>query len=295
MHQTILILGGDGRQAHLASLLRARGFQVMRPVLPCEDAVLKAAVRRCAAVLLPYPVSRDDVSVSGEPKGAFRLDAVLSSLTDGQRIIGGGFSPAQRAALDRAGVRWTDCTEDEAFLLYNAALTAQGALRLLLCSTDDDLRAGRTLVTGFGRVGRAVSGLLRALSCDVTVAARGLLQRRDAASLGCRTVGTEGLDPSPFHVIINTVPHRLFSADTALRFRADARYLELASPPFGADEADVGCLYLNGTALPGRFSPKAAARAWLPLVDAALNGGEDSSTPPSVTPSPGPSAASIAP
>lgn len=295
MHQTILILGGDERQAHLAALLRGRGLLVLRPALPCEDAVLAETVCRCRGVLLPYPVSRDGVFVSGAPDRAFRLDTVLAALTNGQWVVGGGFSPAQCAALDRAGVRWLDCAHSEMFLSANAALTAQGALRLLLCSTDDDLCAAQYLITGFGRVARAVAKLLCAIGCSVTVAARDPQQRTQAALLGCKAIDVAGLDASAFSVIINTVPHRLFSSDAAQRFRPDARYLELASPPFGTDKNDVACAYLNGAALPGRFTPKAAARAWLPLIDAALNGGEGLSTPPSVTPSPAPFAALGAP
>ena len=198
MHQTILILGGDERQAHLAALLRGRGLLVLRPALPCEDAVLAETVCRCRGVLLPYPVSRDGVFVSGAPDRAFRLDAVLTALTNGQWVVGGGFSPAQCAALDRAGVRWLDCTHSEMFLSAYAALTAQGALRLLLCSTDDDLCAAQYLITGFGRVARAVAKLLCAIGCSVTVAARDPQQRTQAALLGCKAIDVAAWTHPPF-------------------------------------------------------------------------------------------------
>ena len=278
MNMKLLMLGGDARQDCLCALLRSRAFEVVRPAEALTERALFDAVRSSRAVLLPHPVTRDGVFVSGTPKNAFLLDTVFSALTPRQRLLGGGFTPLQTQRLQADGIRFLDCAEDEIYLRTNAYLTALGALRLLLTHTRHALPQQRILILGYGRVGKALADLLVALHCDVTVAARSALQRTEAKLSGCRVMETAALsaDIRAFHMLVNTVPHRLLPTVTAQTLNASACYLELASAPFGVDRSALSCAWIDGSALPGRFTPDAAALGWLPLVNALMKEGEPS-------------------
>ncbi|MCD8117543.1 MAG: hypothetical protein LUE21_10625 [Oscillospiraceae bacterium] len=62
--------------------------------------------------------------------------------------------------------------QDEIYMIENAALTAEGALELLMRRSSRALMGAEALVAGYGRIGRFLAGMLSSLGVRVTVAAR---------------------------------------------------------------------------------------------------------------------------
>ena len=249
MEENIVLLAGDARARALLHLLQAKGKKAAHLSACRSVEALKAEIANAGTLVLPVPLSRDGVHLSGSGEACILLSDVLCALQKGQRGFGGGFSDAHRAAMEAAGATAVDFLKDESFVLKNAAFTAQGALRLLLEHTSEPLQNLPVLVTGFGKVGKATSALLKSVGCRVTVAARNEAQRTEARLSGCA---------------------RIFSAQALSQFAEGTLFLELASAPFGAEEKEVRALGLHhipAAALPGKFVAAGCAKAMLALLE----------------------------
>lgn len=140
-----------------------------------------------------------------------------------------------------------DLLEDEIFLARNAAITAHCAVQLAMSHLPVTLDGCPVLVIGWGRIGKCMAPLLRALGAEVTVAARSSRDRAMLTALGYAAVSIEKIAPVRYRLIINTVPAPVLDADT------DALQLDLASTPGLLSEKA-----LRARGLPGRFAPESA-------------------------------------
>ena len=139
---------------------------------------------------------------------------------------------------------------DEIYAIENAALTAEGALELLMRRSNRALAGMEVLVTGFGRIGGFLAGMLSSLGAHVTVAARSEAARAAARSRGFEPVDITHI-PSHFDAVVNTIPAQVLAGDYG-----DALCIDLASAPGGwQDDTPV----LKAPGLPGLYAPKAAA------------------------------------
>lgn len=164
---------------------------------------------------------------------------------DGHRLGDGGIPIAPPAA--REGLPYY---KSEIYAIRNAALTAEGALTLLLRRGARSLQGQSILLTGYGRIARLLAPRLRALGARVTVAARSAEARAWAQSEGFRSVDIIYIAPT-YDSVINTVPAPILRGDYG-----GALCLDLASAPGGwADETPV----LRTPGLPGLFAPREAA------------------------------------
>ena len=271
MEHTFVLLAGDARQRALLHLLLDRGESAAH-LSACRSAdALYSEVAAANTVVLPVPVSRDGVHLCSSGEECLLLCDVLGALQPGQRVFGGAFSARQKAQIEASGAAAIDFLKDDAFVLKNAALTAQGALRLLLEHLSVSLQGLPVLVTGFGKVGKATGTLLKNAGCRVTVGARSEVQRTEALLSGMNAVPLSKLQGTlkETAAVVNTVPAPLFDAKTLQRCQKGTLYLELASAPFGAKETDVrevGLHYVPGGGLPGRFFFDACAKAMLDVI-----------------------------
>ena len=165
---------------------------------------------------------------------------------DGHRIVAvGGHQIAPPAW--RQGVAYY---ADGTYTQENAALTAEGALELLMRRSTVALAGMPVLVAGFGRIGSRLAGMLSALGAKVTVAARSEDARAEAAGRGYAAVDFEHI-PEKFDAVVNTVPANVLAGNYG-----GALCLDLASAPGGWDD---GTAVLKAPGLPGLYAPKAAA------------------------------------
>ena len=274
------LLGGDDRFVRLARLLRADGHEV-RPfalewALPgcCSDA--RAAVEGADCVLLPLPAEREGRLNAPLSAAEVSVAALLDAAAPGTPVFAGQPPEMLRAACRRRGLPLTDWLRREDFALRNAYLTAEGALGLLL-QGPGTLRGSRVLLGGFGRIGRFLAGMLRALGAEVTVAARRPEDRTQAELMGCRTLRfAEAASPAVWDAVVNTVPAAVFGPAELAAF-GGARCIELASPPYGFDLAAAEALGKRVElcpGLPGKCAPAAAAAALRDTVYSVLEDGE---------------------
>ena len=264
MKKTIII-GGDERQKELYTLFKDKNKNCAA-VFENGELQNNLPLLDFDAVILPLPCSKDGKTVfSAGNKLDLELSAVLEGVKKGTVLIGGNFSDSFRLAAEEKEAKIFDLFAEKDFALYNAYLTAQGAVRLLLENTKEYVVSLPALVTGFGKIGKATGLFLRSLGLDVYVFARRSEARLEARALGFKTITQNELSfcVHLFSFIFNTVPSRLFEKEDISHMKRGAVYFELASRPFGADEKDFeieDAAFVFGGGLPGKFCPLSSAK-----------------------------------
>ena len=286
----VTLVGGDERQRAVSASLAKVGFRVhamglgsgegMRPgdsTLPRGIRLyyrISGALEGCAAVVLPYPASRDGVTIPCPMEEGMTVswDSVLAALrgrTD-VTVFGGRIPAAWVESLQKEGIRVVDYEENEAFLQKNAYLTAEAAVMTAMELTDKAILHSKIAILGYGRIGKELAELLGAWGAEVTVVARRPESRAEAEERGLDTLDvTEKIHLcTGYDVIFNTVPARLLDRETLLAMPCNTLIVELASSPGGLDPEGVreaalrcGLQIIRAPGLPGRYAPEDAGRA----------------------------------
>ena len=261
MEKTFAVIGGDRRQPYLADLLKEEGWQVALWGVPGRaDTKDLERVLDADYILLPLPLSRDGVTVTGT---ALPLEQLWRSLRPEQLILAGQLPSEQAAAA--AGLRVVDYFAREELTVANAVITAEGALQLAMEELDVTLWGLSCLILGHGRIGRLLTQRLTALGAEVTAMARKPAERVWIRAEGARAVSPEQLSEvlGGARLLLNTIPSCIL--DDGLVGRLDSRCLviDLASRP-GADTAalkarDIRQIWARG--LSAKAAPATAAAA----------------------------------
>jgi len=265
------VIGGDARAGWLAAQLAAQGHSVRCFAL--EKAALPQRITPCSSVeACVYGADWVVLGVPAEKNGAvctplsiqhIQTEDLLTALWPGQTLCGGRFSQGTGLAAVRAGLKVCDLMARRDFTVGNAALTAEGAVGLLIAESPRSLWKGKALVTGWGRIASQLGPRLRALGCEPLVAARKAGDRAEAEGLGLKSCAPEDIAAcaGELDFLINTVPAQVLGRAVLEQVRPDAVLLELASEP-GFDRTlaqELGLRTVYAPGLPGRSAPCAAA------------------------------------
>ena len=194
----------------------------------------------CSAVthfLLPVP----SLDADGRIKGGQSLNDLLAILPKGITVIGGNLPPL-------SGYQVIDLLKDPLYVAENASITAYCAIRLAMNKLPVTLKGCPCLIIGWGRIGKCLARLLKAMDAQVTVFARKEADRAMLTALGYEA--TDRLDPENYRLILNTAPELLLPDCPG-----DALKIDLASVP-GITGQDV--LWARG--LPGKDAPESAGQ-----------------------------------
>lgn len=257
-----VIIGGDDRFTYLARLLSEKGARVGE---------LGRGSRRETATDWQAMLGRARNVVVNDPprfKGAGMItEEILAFAPSDARVFACG--PMHPHVAD---VRLVDLWSDEALLLENARLTAEGAVASAMRASSCCVRDMRCLVIGWGRIGQALTEILVALDAQVTVASRTRVNRLRAAERGAEAADTASVGEAlPGHrLIFNTAPELVLDAAALSHADRDAMLIDLASVPYGIDLHAAWALGLRAwrePGLPGRYCPQSAARALLSAIE----------------------------
>ena len=266
--ETFAVIGGDLRAAYLAGELAADGYKVITTGFDSAD--LPPCVTGCTnpisladCVILPLPVTAEGGTINA-PFSRMRisLDQVLNAIRPDQYLLGGNIADSVRKEVEARGLTIDDYFGREELAVQNAVPTAEGAVQLAMEELPITLHGSHCLVTGYGRVARALVHLLVAIGAQVTVAVRKCADAAWAQTVGCDTVDIRRLEEvGDFDVIFNTVPAMLFTRDVLENMDRDTLLIDLASRPGGVDfaaAADTQIKTIWALSLPGRVAPKSA-------------------------------------
>lgn len=206
-------------------------------------------------LLLPVPSFENN----GEVKGGKDLQTILETLPENITVIGGNLT---HPLLEN--YKTIDLLRDQTYLALNGRITAYCALSLamehLSCTPDGQ----PVLVIGWGRIGKCLAQLLKALGADVTVAARKEADRAAVLSLGYNATDIPNISPDKYRVIFNTAPHLLLPDAGACSCKID-----LAS-----DRGIGGENVLWARGLPNKMAPESSGKLIAQRIIALLKEGK---------------------
>ena len=277
------VVGGDLRQARLAGALSEAGYRVFGLLFDMDVGIsggvertddLEAALRESDTVIFPLPMTLDGRTVNSVlSKREVSLAECVKSAQRGALLLGGLVPDDFRALAAKKGLEVEDYAARDEFAVLNAVPTAEGAAAIAMAERPRVLRGSRCLVAGFGRVGRELAALLRAMGAQVWVAAR---KPRDLAAIKCggmMPVAFSELSGSAggFDIVFNTVPAPIFGEDFLKALHEECLLIDLASKPGGVDfEAAkrLGVRVIWALSLPGKVAPITAGEI---IKDTVLN------------------------
>lgn len=266
------VIGGDKRSALLSMLLAKDGhrvytFALEKAELPAEIPkahCLQGCVYGADCVILPVPAENGRMLNSPLSEERLGIEELISALWPGQVLCGGKISDDTCIMAGAEGLRVEDLMCRQEFVTGNAAVTAEGAIALLMQSTDRALLGSSVLICGWGRIGKLLALRLKALGARVCIAARRGGSRAMAELLGMESCAIKALPGriGSFDFVINTVPARILGEETLCCAAEEALLMELASAPGGFDRKlaeNIGLKVLYAPGLPGKYAPYTAA------------------------------------
>lgn len=155
-----------------------------------------------------------------------------------------------------------DYNKKETFLAENAYLTSEGAIALYKEISDTSIYGSKVLITGYGRIAKALHRALDSLGADVTVCSRSEESKVNALFYGAKHIKFEELkNKNNYDIVFNTVPHIVFTKSELDALNPNTVLIDLASFPGGADTLyakSKGIKLVDGKRLPSRYSKKSA-------------------------------------
>ena len=190
-------------------------------------------------LLLPVPSFSPDGSIVG----GGNINTLLKLLPQNIVIIGGNL---QRHELDEYNT--IDLLHNPDYLALNAQITAHCAVKVAMNQLPIILDSCKTLIIGWGRIGKCLAQLLRQMGADVTVSARKESDRSMIRALGYTASDYDHINFTQYRLIFNTVPTMLFP-----ECPGNALKIDLASQ-LGLGSEDV--IWARG--LPGKDAPESS-------------------------------------
>ncbi len=267
---SFIFLGGDLRMIYAAKRLNkeykstAYGFDGIE--IPCEFPLLKTALK-ADCVVLPLPLTVDGENINAPySREPVPIEKIPLFAKDNAVIFTGKECPALVKLCADHGYTLIDYFCREELQVMNAVPTAEGAIEIALREMAATLAGSRVLITGYGRIGRALAPRLKAFGAEITVCARKYEQLAWAEADGCKTVSLntngrlEELLPC-FDIVFNTVPARIFGRERLLLLKKDCLIIDLASKT-GIDDLELaknaGVRVIWALSLPGKTAPVTA-------------------------------------
>lgn len=263
------VIGGDMRQAYLATLLKRDGFIVRtyaleHSQLPEEApraASLGEALSDADCVVLPLPCVSEGDTIN-TPLSLARLTAreVFSGVRGGAAVLAGRAGKTVLELAQSMGITLVDYFEREELAVLNSIPTAEGAIQLAMEEMPVTLHGCSCLVIGFGRLGKVLASLLKGLGVKVTVAVRKYADRAWLNVYGYPAADSVRLWQclDRFDLVINTVPARVLGRRELECVGRECLCIDLASKPGGIDfsaaqQLGVRCIW--ALSLPGKVAP----------------------------------------
>lgn len=262
------VLGGDRRQIYFARSVAADGYPVFLSGfeksneagdLPSVDQ--QELFLRCRTVVLPLPATKDGATLNAPfAREPIVLDDDFAASCIGKVVYGGMMDRLTQTSALWGRVSAYDYYAREELTVGNAFLTAEGAVGLAISEYEGAVGGSHCLVTGFGRIGKALCLALKGLGAHVDCCARKAADLSAIRALGCGALEYREVKAG-YDLVFNTVPAPVLTARLLSLQRPDTLLIELASQPGGIDlpaAARLNLRVINAQSLPGRMSPRAS-------------------------------------
>lgn len=265
--RSFLFAGGDERQLYAADKLKKLGYETAAAGFEKYDGAVPYKAEReenaylYDAVVLPLPLTRDGENINAPfSENKIRIKSLSEFIGKGKSVFGGKMFDDSKKLFSENKIY--DCYSREDFQLLNAVPTAEGIAEIALRELPITVDGVTVAVFGFGRTGKAIGELFKAMGADVIIGARRASVLAEAEKRGFKTVNiSDDFDiPEKIRMAVNTVPAEILS-EKHLKQLKGCLYAEAASAPYGTDlekarAAGVNVILASG--LPGKIAPESA-------------------------------------
>lgn len=260
MTDRFLIIGGGVRLEKACEAFTKKGYkaEIFNGGKP-----LKAAIDNADVILLGLPASADGINTELDSGEKIPLRDIAALCGGRKKVLGGKLSEKVKAIFDIYSVRWADYAECEEFEILNAVPTAEGAIQIAMEEFPFTIHSSRMVVTGFGKVAKALCMRLKALGAHTTVIARSSSQRAEAEALGFTAYDFPQLPHAAkeCRILFNTVPALVCDKNVLSQLSVQQGIIDLASKPGGVDLESAKAYGVNviwALGLPGKVAPESA-------------------------------------
>jgi dipicolinate synthase subunit A len=240
------------------------------------------ALENCSIVVLPLPASQDGERISMPFSNLeLKLDRLVELMSEHniKLLCGGKLSDSLCKACHNAGIDTFDYYSREEFAIANAIPTAEGAIAIAMNELAITIDNCKSLVIGYGRIGKVLSKKLTFLGSKVTVSARKPEDFAWIREAGLQAVKTGALaelfeDKYLPDVIFNTVPYCILGRKELEKIKLGTLIIDLASRPGGVDIAAAGELghkVIWALSLPGKVAPVTAGIIIADTIDGYIS------------------------
>lgn len=142
----------------------------------------------------------------------------------------------------------------------NAVPTAEGAIEIAITETPFTIHGSKSLVLGYGKIGKILSKDLYALGAQTYVEARKYADLAMIEGHGYEPLPLDNLKDHihEFDIIFNTIPSLILDDEILTKVKKDALIIDLASKPGGIDfdaAKTYGLKVIWALSLPGKIAP----------------------------------------
>jgi len=267
----IFLCGGDKRSVYMAEYFSGEGYKVDTYGHGHGESL--EGILRADMIVLGLPAVKNGMVNMPLCDKELPFDELLAMCPKDALLTGGRFTQKDLSLAKEHNIRIKDYSEDEIFQLENALYTAEGTLCAMIENTPCSLCGMKILVTGGGRISKALGSLLACAPCKVSFYARSELQRIFFAMQGYDVLSCLA-DLSEFDVVINTVPADILSRDALKMLKKDSVIIDLSERPGFVDkeacaELGIKLVYLPG--LPLASAPRSAGITAAGAAERILN------------------------
>jgi len=236
MNKRILVAGGDLRQVFLGDFLSGY-FKVKKYALG-EKYLSPELLRGFDILILPMIVTTDGENLNAPfSEDLISLSKLCYALKEGGIVFGGSFTQHAKDIFTSRGFEVLEYMSRDELVIKNCIPTAEGALQIAMEELPVTIRDLKTLIVGYGRVGKITADLFNSVGASVTATAR---KQSDLAL--CKALGidakktSEALNaPEAYDLIINTVPSMVITRKVLEKVNKNVLIIDLASRPGGVD------------------------------------------------------------
>lgn len=277
----IAVLGGDQREIILVSKLVELGAEVkvsgfapeMLPKRVITAFSVEEAVEGAKVVVLPLPGTDSEGLVYSAFASCplYFTENTARKLNPGTLVIIGKAKPFLKAWSTQYQFNLLEIAEIDELAILNSVPSAEGAIQIAMQELPITIHSSQSWVLGFGRLGKTLARMLKALGAHTTVCARKPADLARIWEMGYRGLHFSELvkEIGSAEIIFNTVPALILTEEVLQQCQREVLIVDLASAPGGTDFAAaerLGIKAILAPGLPGKVAPKTAGRILAAVV-----------------------------
>lgn len=272
----IAVLGGDARQLEVIRKLTELDAKVY---LTGFEQLAHAYTGAVKEMIEDLPVNELDAIIL--PVAGTNMDGKIETIFSNRQVvltedflnntpkhctIYSGISNAYLTELTgKTNRKLIQLFERNDVAIYNSIPTVEGAIMMAIQHTDFTIHGSNVIVLGLGRTGMSVARSFHALGAKVKVGARKTEHIARINEMGLTPFFTAELENvvENADICINTIPHKIITANVLAKMPSHTLIIDLASKPGGTDfryAEKRGIKAILAPGLPGIVAPKTAGK-----------------------------------